>query len=141
MFETESNTSELASPHVAMYRSLWRTRTTTLVCIPLSFLSCVGLVLQGCDINRCLLSGTIIKRTVHNNFSGLFFGLAFTKPNPDFVQSVKQQFPADSKLLVVCQEGLRLAAATAVVIPCLFVIQMSASFSAYFTVASGTPTI
>ncbi|CAL9088970.1 rhodanese-like domain-containing protein 9, chloroplastic [Musa acuminata AAA Group] len=55
--------------------------------------------------------GTIIKRTVHNNFSGLFFGLAFTKPNPDFVQSVKQQFPADSKLLVVCQEGLRSAAA------------------------------
>lgn len=58
----------------------------------------------------CLISGTIIKRTVHNNFSGLFFGLAFTKPNPDFVQSVKKQFPEDSKLLVVCQEGLRSAA-------------------------------
>ncbi|KAJ1396019.1 Rhodanese-like domain [Sesbania bispinosa] len=55
--------------------------------------------------------GTIIKRTVHNNFSGLFFGLAFTKPNPDFIQSIKSQFPPESKLLVVCQEGLRSAAA------------------------------
>ncbi|KAK9124981.1 hypothetical protein Scep_013827 [Stephania cephalantha] len=36
--------------------------------------------------------GTIIKRTVHNNFAGLFFGLPFTKLNPDFVQSVKGQF-------------------------------------------------
>ncbi|KAF5938210.1 hypothetical protein HYC85_025716 [Camellia sinensis] len=55
--------------------------------------------------------GTIIKRTVHNNFSGLFFGLAFTKSNPDFVQSVKSQFSPDSKLLLVCQEGLRSAGA------------------------------
>lgn len=55
--------------------------------------------------------GTIIKRTVHNNFSGLFFGLSFTKPNPDFVRSVKDQFSADSKLLLVCQEGLRSTAA------------------------------
>ncbi|KAF8395883.1 hypothetical protein HHK36_019838 [Tetracentron sinense] len=55
--------------------------------------------------------GTIIKRTVHNNFSGLFFGLPFTKLNPDFVQSVKSQFSPDSKLLLVCQEGLRSAAA------------------------------
>ncbi|KAF5750689.1 hypothetical protein HS088_TW03G01028 [Tripterygium wilfordii] len=55
--------------------------------------------------------GTIIKRTVHNNFSGLFFGLPFTKLNPDFVQSVKSQFSQESKLLVVCQEGLRSTAA------------------------------
>ncbi|XP_017977212.1 PREDICTED: rhodanese-like domain-containing protein 9, chloroplastic [Theobroma cacao] len=55
--------------------------------------------------------GTIIKRTLHNNFSGLFFGLPFTKPNPHFVQSVKSQFSPDSKLLLVCQEGLRSAAA------------------------------
>lgn len=55
--------------------------------------------------------GTIVKRTVHNNFSGLFFGLLFTKPNPDFVRSVKDRFSADSKLLLVCQEGLRSAAA------------------------------
>ncbi|GMH20116.1 hypothetical protein Nepgr_021957 [Nepenthes gracilis] len=51
--------------------------------------------------------GTIIKRTLHNNFAGLFFGLSFTKPNPDFVQSVKSQFSPESKLLLVCQEGLR----------------------------------
>ncbi|KAJ4842444.1 hypothetical protein Tsubulata_034912, partial [Turnera subulata] len=44
--------------------------------------------------------GTIIQRTVHNNFSGLFFGLPFTKPNPQFVESVKSQFsPESSKLL------------------------------------------
>ncbi|XP_042940862.1 rhodanese-like domain-containing protein 9, chloroplastic isoform X2 [Carya illinoinensis] len=52
--------------------------------------------------------GTIIKRTLHNNFSGLFFGLPFTKPNPDFVQSIKSQFSPESKLVLVCQEGLRL---------------------------------
>lgn len=49
-----------------------------------------------------------MKRTLHNNFSGLFFGLPFTKPNPEFVQSVKSQFSPGSKLLLVCQEGLRL---------------------------------
>ncbi|KAL8142907.1 hypothetical protein V2J09_015939 [Rumex salicifolius] len=54
---------------------------------------------------------TIVLRTVHNNFSGLFFGLPFTKPNPEFVQSVKSQFSPESKLLVVCQEGLRSTAA------------------------------
>ncbi|CAN6440989.1 unnamed protein product [Victoria cruziana] len=55
--------------------------------------------------------GTIAKRTVHNNFSGLFFGLPFTKPNPAFVGSVKTNFTIDSKILLVCQEGLRSAAA------------------------------
>ncbi|XP_009797564.1 rhodanese-like domain-containing protein 9, chloroplastic isoform X2 [Nicotiana tabacum] len=55
--------------------------------------------------------GTIIKRQLHNNFSGLFYGLPFTKPNPEFVQSVKSQFSPESKLLLVCQEGLRSAAA------------------------------
>ncbi|KAK4733976.1 hypothetical protein R3W88_008237 [Solanum pinnatisectum] len=55
--------------------------------------------------------GTIVKRQLHNNFAGLFFGLPFTKPNPEFVQSVKSQFSPQSKLLLVCQEGLRSAAA------------------------------
>ncbi|XP_052172076.1 rhodanese-like domain-containing protein 9, chloroplastic [Diospyros lotus] len=55
--------------------------------------------------------GTVIKRTVHNNFAGLFFGLPFTKLNPDFVQSVKSQFPPETKVLLVCQEGLRSTAA------------------------------
>ncbi|KAF8007173.1 hypothetical protein BT93_K1236 [Corymbia citriodora subsp. variegata] len=55
--------------------------------------------------------GTIIKRQLHNNFSGLFFGLPFTKPNPEFVQSVKSQFSPQSKILLVCQEGLRSTAA------------------------------
>ncbi|XP_073002892.1 rhodanese-like domain-containing protein 9, chloroplastic [Typha latifolia] len=54
---------------------------------------------------------TIVKRTVHNNFSGLFFGIAFTKPNPDFIKSIKEKFSTGSKLLVVCQEGLRSTAA------------------------------
>ncbi|KAB2631415.1 rhodanese-like domain-containing protein 9 [Pyrus ussuriensis x Pyrus communis] len=55
--------------------------------------------------------GTIIKRTLHNNFSGLFYGLPFTKPNPEFVESVKNRFSPESKLLLVCQEGLRSTAA------------------------------
>lgn len=55
--------------------------------------------------------GTIIKRTVHNNFSGLFFGLPFTKLNDKFVDSVQSQLSPKSKLLIVCQEGLRSTAA------------------------------
>ncbi|KAI3965928.1 hypothetical protein MKX01_010885 [Papaver californicum] len=55
--------------------------------------------------------GTIVKRTVHNNFSGLFFGIPFTKPNTEFVKSVRNQFSPDSKVLLVCQEGLRSSAA------------------------------
>ncbi|RZC46716.1 hypothetical protein C5167_039660 [Papaver somniferum] len=55
--------------------------------------------------------GTIVKRTVHNNFSGLFFGIPFTKRNTEFVKSVGSQFSPDSKLLLVCQEGLRSSAA------------------------------
>nr|AKM76377.1 rhodanese/cell cycle control phosphatase superfamily protein [Geranium maderense] len=55
--------------------------------------------------------GTIVKRTLHNNFSGLFYGLPFTKPNPEFVQTIKSQLPPESKVLIVCQEGLRSASA------------------------------
>nr|AKM76369.1 rhodanese/cell cycle control phosphatase superfamily protein [California macrophylla] len=55
--------------------------------------------------------GTIVNRTLHNNFSGLFYGLPFTKPNPEFVQTVKSQLSPESKVLIVCQEGLRSAAA------------------------------
>ncbi|KAH9618049.1 hypothetical protein KSS87_020841 [Heliosperma pusillum] len=55
--------------------------------------------------------GTIIKRQMHNNFAGLFYGLPYTKPNPDFVQSLKTQFSPESKILLVCQEGLRSTAA------------------------------
>lgn len=56
---------------------------------------------------KCYGAGTIIKRQAHNNFAGLFYGLAFTKLNPDFVESVKSKFSPESKLLLVCQEGLR----------------------------------
>ena len=55
---------------------------------------------------------------MHNNFSGLFFGLSFTKLNPDFVKLVKGQFSTDSKLLLVCQEGMRL----------VYVVQMFSLF-------------
>ncbi|KAF8712036.1 hypothetical protein HU200_028868 [Digitaria exilis] len=55
--------------------------------------------------------GTIVKRQLHNNFAGLFFGLPFTKLNTDFAKAVKDKFSPESKLLVVCQEGLRSAAA------------------------------
>ncbi|KAL5206244.1 hypothetical protein ABZP36_034453 [Zizania latifolia] len=48
--------------------------------------------------------GTIVKRTVHNNFAGLFFGLPFTKLNLEFTKTVKEKFSPESKLLVVCQE-------------------------------------
>ncbi|KAI3507621.1 hypothetical protein L1887_22610 [Cichorium endivia] len=61
--------------------------------------------------NQDMDPGTIINRQLHNNFSGLFYGLAFTKPNPEFVESVKNRFSPDSKILIVCQEGLRSAGA------------------------------
>jgi rhodanese-related sulfurtransferase len=51
--------------------------------------------------------GTIIKRQAHNNFAGLFYGLAFTKENPNFNSTITEKFPKDSKLLLVCNEGLR----------------------------------
>ncbi|KAI4963423.1 hypothetical protein ZWY2020_014124 [Hordeum vulgare] len=55
--------------------------------------------------------GTIIKRQAHNNFAGLFYGLSFTKLNRDFTKTVRSKFSPESKLLVVCQEGLRSTAA------------------------------
>ncbi|GKC43413.1 rhodanese-like domain-containing protein 9, chloroplastic [Tanacetum coccineum] len=61
--------------------------------------------------NKDMDPGTIVLRQMHNNFSGLFYGIPFTKPNTEFVQSVKSQFSPDSKILVVCQEGLRSAGA------------------------------
>jgi hypothetical protein len=51
-----------------------------------------------------------VKRQLHNNFAGLFFGLPFTKLNPDFARTVKDKFSPESKVLVVCQEGLRFVA-------------------------------
>lgn len=56
--------------------------------------------------------GTIIYRQLHYGFSGLFYGLAYTKQNPEFASSVLKQFPKDSKLLLVCNEGLRSGYAT-----------------------------
>ncbi|KAI3760570.1 hypothetical protein L1987_50966 [Smallanthus sonchifolius] len=80
-------------------------RANPLVCVPVARLDPIPLfvLLSG----KTDVSGTIVKRQLHNNFSGLFYGLPFTKPNPEFVQSVKSQFSPDSKILIVCQEGLR----------------------------------
>lgn len=50
-----------------------------------------------------------MKRTLHNNFSGLLYGIPFTKQNPEFVETVKREFLPGNRLLLVCQEGLRLA--------------------------------
>lgn len=50
---------------------------------------------------------TIIKRQAHNSFAGTFYGLKFTKPNEEFVPTIEKKFEKDSKLLLVCQEGLR----------------------------------
>lgn len=44
---------------------------------------------------------------MHMSFAGTFYGVAFTKTNPDFVATFEKQFQKDSKILVVCQEGLR----------------------------------
>eukprot|EP00475_Leptophrys_vorax_P034409 TRINITY_DN55487_c0_g2_i1.p1 TRINITY_DN55487_c0_g2~~TRINITY_DN55487_c0_g2_i1.p1 ORF type:complete len:270 (+),score=15.50 TRINITY_DN55487_c0_g2_i1:61-810(+) len=51
---------------------------------------------------------TTIKRVAHQSMPGNLYGLAFTKPNPDFVSTFRAQFPSpDAKVLLVCQEGLR----------------------------------
>jgi hypothetical protein len=44
---------------------------------------------------------------MHMSFAGTFYGVAFTKTNPDFVATFEKQFQKDSKILIVCQEGLR----------------------------------
>eukprot|EP00850_Spirogloea_muscicola_P010523 SM000062S19909 [mRNA] locus=s62:312605:314211:+ [translate_table: standard] len=54
---------------------------------------------------------TLVRRQAHNNFAGLLYGLAFTKDNDNFISTFEQKFKKDSKLLVVCQEGLRSASA------------------------------
>lgn len=50
---------------------------------------------------------TIIKRQAHNSFAGVFYGLKFTKPNVDFLSTFEKKFTKESKILLVCQEGLR----------------------------------
>lgn len=51
---------------------------------------------------------TAILRQAHRQFVGILYGLAFTKPNPTFYEDVKAKFPQkDTKILVLCQEGLR----------------------------------
>lgn len=116
MLEIRPNLSGPTLNHVTMYHSSSRTMIMTLVWNTPSFLLSfwkyfVNHLMYCCTrliLFFVLLVGTIIKRTVHNNFSGLFFGIPFTKQNPDFIKSIKEQLPTDSKLLVVCQEGLRL---------------------------------
>ncbi|CAI5468920.1 unnamed protein product [Closterium sp. Yama58-4] len=52
--------------------------------------------------------GTIIRRAAHTSMPGNLYGLAFTKPNPDFISTIRSKFPSpDAKILFVCQEGLR----------------------------------
>eukprot|EP00243_Klebsormidium_subtile_P002979 TRINITY_DN16103_c0_g1_i1.p1 TRINITY_DN16103_c0_g1~~TRINITY_DN16103_c0_g1_i1.p1 ORF type:complete len:253 (+),score=76.75 TRINITY_DN16103_c0_g1_i1:185-943(+) len=56
--------------------------------------------------NTAMDPSTLVLRLLHNNYVGLLYGNAFTKPNPDFNSKVSQ-YPKDQKLLLVCQEGLR----------------------------------
>lgn len=55
----------------------------------------------------CGTSGTLLRKQMHMSFAGTFYGVAFTKTNPDFVATFEKQFQKDSKILIVCQEGLR----------------------------------
>ncbi|GAQ79392.1 hypothetical protein KFL_000290420 [Klebsormidium nitens] len=56
--------------------------------------------------NTAMDPSTLVLRLLHNNYVGLLYGNAFTKPNPDFNSKISQ-YPKDQKLLLVCQEGLR----------------------------------
>lgn len=60
-------------------------------------------------MNRLCCAGTLVKKFAHNSFAGTFYGVAFTKPNEEFVHTLEKQFQKDSKVLLVCQEGLRCA--------------------------------
>lgn len=108
----ERQNSVWASSYKILYSCAsfcWKQRQWSRYGVSPSKILCASFLLQFCYFSWHSLSvGTIIKRQLHNNFSGLFFGLPFTKPNPEFVQSVKSQFQPQSKILVVCQEGLRL---------------------------------
>lgn len=55
----------------------------------------------------CGTSATLLRKQMHMSFAGTFYGVAFTKTNPDFVATFEKQFQKDSKILIVCQEGLR----------------------------------
>lgn len=68
----------------------------------------MNLVLASSNLTLHYITGTAIKRQAHNNFAGLLYGLAFTKPNEAFLKTVEEKFSKDSKILLVCQEGLRL---------------------------------
>lgn len=50
----------------------------------------------------------MIKKFAHNSFAGAFYGLAFTKENDDFLGTIQKKYKKDDKILMVCQEGLRL---------------------------------
>jgi rhodanese-related sulfurtransferase len=56
--------------------------------------------------NKDMDPGTLVLKLLHNNYVGLLYGNAFTKPNPEFDSRI-QKYPKDQKLLLVCQEGLR----------------------------------
>jgi hypothetical protein len=58
-------------------------------------------------------TGTLIKKFAHNSFAGTFYGQAFTKENDDFLPTIQKQFKKDDKILMVCQEGLRLVSSNA----------------------------
>jgi len=62
-------------------------------------------------VNNDMDFDTIIKRQLHFNFTGFIYGLAFTKPNEKFLQQVGEAIPKDSKVLLVCQEGMRASVA------------------------------
>ncbi|GBG72996.1 hypothetical protein CBR_g12715 [Chara braunii] len=61
--------------------------------------------------NRDMDPATIVKRQMHSMMTGSLYGTAFTKPNDRFLPTLEARFPKTSKLLVVCQEGLRSAKA------------------------------
>ncbi|PKA62683.1 Rhodanese-like domain-containing protein 10 [Apostasia shenzhenica] len=55
---------------------------------------------------------TLLKKSVHFGYIGLWTGQRFTALNPSFVSEVKRLVPRkDKKLLVACGEGLRSLAA------------------------------
>ena len=109
----DTSPTDMNTPHKTLQLHTWTKPLTYNVSLrnfqlpKSSLISNTCICCYNCWCVTIFRVGTIIKRQAHNNFAGLFFGLTFTKTNPEFLQSVKSQFSPESKLLLVCQEGLR----------------------------------
>lgn len=115
-FEMLLSTIALTLPRVTISLSSSPTKTLTLVHLHSSSIFLNGIIAHR--VRLIWIAGTLIKKFAHNSFAGAFYGLAFTKENNDFLGTIQKKYKKDDKILMVCQEGLRLALLLTVLLTC-----------------------